>query len=340
VLDISKKKEHISSRGLIVIGIVALIILVVGIILYYTGLNEVFYSESGQTFFKIITYLGEPVVFIIIAAILFLAYDKTYAKNLALSLLITHYLNQIFKSIIKDSRPDPNNDVNEDYDLIEPSYGFPSGHAQTAVGFWGYIAYEFKDKYKYKRIQIVPCVISVIIFLVAISRIIIGVHDLQDIIGGLLLGIGFLLLFIFLEPPLSRQFNKLNFIVKIIITVIVSVALFLIGTFLFPDAGLGLVDSEPNLFKDKGAFAVVGGVLLGFGVGYILEQEYIKYDPSQLSTKKKLLNIVIGIVLLLIVFIPFEYLIEIDSVYFRFFRYALPLFVLTFVVPLICKKIN
>ncbi|MFW9865646.1 MAG: phosphatase PAP2 family protein [Candidatus Thorarchaeota archaeon] len=339
MIVISEKKERLSSRGLMVIGIVALVILVVGIILFYTGLNEAFYSDSGQTVFKIISYLGEPVVFIIISSILFLAYDKTYAKNLALSLLITHYMNQIFKSIFKDPRPAPNEHQPDEF--IETSYGFPSGHAQTAVGFWGYIGYEFKDKYKYKRIQIVPCVISVIIFLVAISRIIIGVHDLQDMIGGLLLGIGFLLLFIFLEPPLSRQFNKLNFIVKIIITVIVSVALFLFGTFLFPDAGLGLVGSD-NLYKDSGAFAVVGGVLLGFGVGYILEQEYIKYDPSQLSTKKKIINIIIGIILLLVIFVPFEFLIAdiIDSVYFRFFRFALPLFVLVFVVPLICKKIN
>jgi membrane-associated phospholipid phosphatase len=336
VLDISEKKEGLSSRGLMVIGIVALVILVVGIILYFTG-NEAFYSESGQTFFKIITYLGEPVVFIIITAIFFLAYNKTYAKNLGLSLLLTHYMNQIFKSIFKDLRPGPNEPLPGDF--IEPSYGFPSGHAQTAVGFWGYIGFEFKDKYVYKRIQIVPCIVSVIIFFVAISRIIIGVHDVQDMIGGLLLGIGFLLLFIYVEPPLSRQFNKLNFIVKLIITIIVSVVLFLIGTFLFPDAGLGLVGTD-NLYKDKGAFAVVGGVLLGFGVGYLLEQEYIKYDPSQVSAKKKILNIVIGIVLMLIVFVPFEYLIEIDSVYFRFFRYALPLFILTFVVPLICKKIN
>ncbi|MFX1480655.1 MAG: phosphatase PAP2 family protein, partial [Promethearchaeota archaeon] len=195
MLNTSEKKERLSSRGLMVIGIVALVILVVGIILFYTGLNEAFYSESVQPFFKIITYLGEPVVFIIIAAILFLAYDKSYAKNLALSLLITHYMNQIFKSLIKDPRPAPNEP--QPGKFVETSYGFPSDHAQTAVGFWGYIAYEFKDKYKYKRIQIVPCVISVIIFLVAISRIIIGVHDLQDMIGGLLLGIGFLLLFIY-----------------------------------------------------------------------------------------------------------------------------------------------
>ena len=133
--------------------------------------------------------------------------------------------------------------------------------------------------------------------------------------------------------------NRLNFITKIIVTIVVSVGLFLIGTLLFPEAGLGLVDPHP-LYKDKGAFAVVGGVLLGFGVGYLLEQEYIKYDPSQVSTKNKVINVIIGIIILLVVFVPFEYLIEINSVYFRFFRYALPTFILAYAVPLICTKIN
>ncbi len=46
------------------------------------------------------------------------------------------------------------------------------------------------------------------------------------------------------------------------------------------------------------------------------------------------------LVILLVVFVPFEYIITIDSVYFRFARYALATFVLGYVVPLICKKIN
>ncbi|MFX1454940.1 MAG: phosphatase PAP2 family protein [Promethearchaeota archaeon] len=331
----SEKREYLSKRGLMIIGIISLLILIVGIILYYSNLNEAFYSANGQTFFKIITYLGEPVVFIMVTAIIFLAYDKVYAKNLALSLLFSHYMNQIIKSAFKDARPSTNEPSPGEY--TEESYGFPSGHSQNAVSFWGYISYEFKDKYKYQRIQIVPLLLSVVIFLIAISRIIIGVHDLQDIIGGLLLGTGFVLLFIYLEPILSTQFNKLNFVAKIIITIIVSVVIFLIGTIIFPDAGSGL---NPQLYGDEGAFAVVGGVLLGFGVGYLLEQKYVKYKPSQTATKNKIINIMIGIILLLIVFVPFEYLITIDSVYFRFFRYALPTFVLTYAVPLISTKIN
>ena len=337
---LSENKENISQKGLMVIGIVSLAILIVGIIMYYVNLNEAFYvsTSSVQSIFKAITYLGEPVVFIIIIAILFLAYNKTYAKSLAYSLLFSYYLNGVFKELFQDPRP-LTNVPGSDHGFVEPDYGFPSGHAQTAVSFWGHVGYEFKDKYEYKNIQIVPILMSILIFLIAISRIIIGVHDLQDIIGGLLLGIGFLLLFIYIEPYLTEQFNKLNFLTKIIVTASIGIFLFILGTLLFPSAGLGLV--TPSLYyKDDGVFAQVGGSILGFSVGYLLEQEYIKYDPTHLSTKKKLINLAIGIIILLVIFVPLEYLIKVDSVFYRFFRYALPTFVLAYVVPLICTKID
>ncbi|GAG60249.1 unnamed protein product, partial [marine sediment metagenome] len=171
----SEKKELLSKKGLMVIGIVSLATLIIGIILYYTNLNEAFYSTgSVQSIFKVITYLGEPVVFIIIIAMLFLSYNKTYAKTVAFSLLYSYYLNGVFKELFQDPRPTATNEPGPDHGFIEPDYGFPSGHAQTAVSFWGHVGYEFKDKYEYKNIQIVPIFMSILIFLIAISRIIIG----------------------------------------------------------------------------------------------------------------------------------------------------------------------
>lgn len=343
----SEEREFLSKRGLIIIGIVSLIILLVGIILYYSGLNEEFYSESGQTFFKIVTYLGEPIVFLVIILILYLSYNKTVAKNLLLSLLISYYINQWVKDIFQDERPDTNIDLSEDYNLIETSYGFPSGHTQNATAFWGYLGYSFKDNYTLKQVPIIPVVISCLIFLVAISRIVIGVHDLQDIIGGLLIGIGVLLAFIYLEPICSKQFNRLNVVTKIILVIIIAICVFLVPTLLFPEAGFGAVayvtpqpSPLPPPYADGGAFGLVGGVILGFGVGYALEQEYVKYDSSSLTNKKKLMNILLGLVISLIIFIPLEYLLEINSTFYRFFRYALLAFIISYIIPLICVKIN
>ncbi|MCK4370785.1 MAG: phosphatase PAP2 family protein [Candidatus Lokiarchaeota archaeon] len=339
----SEKNEFLSKKVLMIIGITWLTILLIGLILYFAGLNEAFYSDNStvQTVFNVITYLGDPIVLIIVVAILYLAYNKKFAKNLTLSLLISYYTMEMVKEIIQDPRPAENIDPAEDYGVIEPNYGFPSGHAQNSAVFWGYIGNNFKNKYKYNDIPIIPVILSGLIFLVAISRTIIGVHDLQDMIGGLLIGIGMLLLYIYLEPILTEKFNKLSFIAKIIITVVVSVALFLVGTFIFPMAGLGLaISPTPAPYSDGGAFGLVGGVLLGFGVGYLLENEYVKYDPSQLSNKKKVLNVIIGLVIVLAIFILLDYLLEINSVFYRFSRYAILAFVLAYVIPLICTKIN
>ncbi len=339
----SEKKIILSKKALMIIGITWLAILVVGLISLIPEVNLAFYSSSStvRAIFKAITYLGDPIVFIIIVAIIYLAYNKKIAKNLTLSLLFSYYLNGIIKEIFQDGRPPGNTDLTEELGVIESSYGFPSGHTQNGTSFWGYISYEFKDLKKYKEIPIIPIVFSVIVFLVAISRIIIGVHDLQDIVGALLIGICFLLAFIYLEPIFTKQFNKLNLITKLVITVIVSLGLFLIGTFLWPRAYVQLATQNfPPDYSDNGAFGLVGGVLLGFGVGYILEQEFVNYDPSQLTNKQKVLNVIIGLVIALVIFIPLEYLLEIDSAFYRFGRYAILSFVVAYVVPLICTKIN
>ena len=335
----SEKEKYLSLNGVIIVEAIALIIFIVGIILYALGFNEEFFSERAYYLFGAITYLGEAITFVIITAILYISYDKKLAKRTILPLLFSYYLNDMLKEIFKDTRPDTNIDPDEDYGFIEPSYGFPSGHAQNATCYWGYMANEFKDKPKPMVIPIVPVILSVVIFLVAISRMGYGVHDLQDVIGGLLIGIGFLLLFIYLEPIFTVQFNKLSFQIKLILTISIAILLFAIPTILSPSAGLGLVD-DPPLYPDSGAYAQVGGVLLGFGVGYLLENEYVKYEPKELSNKQKLLNLVLGLVILLALFIPLEYLLEINSVFYRFGRYALLAFVLTYVLPLIFVRIN
>jgi hypothetical protein len=257
------------------------------------------------------------------------------------SLLITLYFNEILKNIFKDPRPstniDPENITPENpAGLIETSYGFPSGHTQTAVGSWGYVAYHFKDK---PKPFVIPIIMSIIVFLVGISRMIIGVHDLQDVVGGFTFGFGALLLFIYLEPMVSEQFNKLSLIAKMVVCVVFSLGLFLVGILLFPTSGTDLLPN-PTTFSDTGNFAIVGGVILGFGIGYILEQEKIKYEPSKLTTKQKIIALIIGLVLIFVVYFALEAPKGLfDSVIYRYLRYALVSFILIYFLPYIYKKI-
>jgi membrane-associated phospholipid phosphatase len=331
------EEEILSKKALITIGIISVLVMIIGMILLGLGYNEAFYLNYTliQAIFKAITYLGEAIVLILIIAIFYIAYDKRFAKNLAFSLLISAYINEFVKDIFQDPRPSTNADPEAEYGLVETSYGFPSGHTQTAVAVWGYLGYEFKNK---PRPLVIPILVSALIFLIAISRIIIGVHDLQDIIGGYAIGICLLFAFIYLEPIVAPKINKLNLIIKILLAIVISISLFAIGTLLFPTAGLGLIDNPP-LYADEGGFAQVGGAMLGLSVGYLLENEYVKYNPSELNKKQKIINLIIGIIILLVVYLGLDLIIS-GNVFLRFVRYAIISFILIFLVPIIFKKIN
>ena len=142
----SEKNEFLSKKTLMIIGITCIAILIVGLISLIPEVNEAFASDSSviRAIFNAITYLGDPVVFIVIVAILYIAYNKKFAKNLTLSLIFSYYLNGIFKEIMQDPRPATNTDLTEDLGVIESSYGFPSGHSQNAVAFWGILLMNLK----------------------------------------------------------------------------------------------------------------------------------------------------------------------------------------------------
>ena len=333
--------DILTKKGIIAIIVIFIAVLTLGLILMGQGYNESFYSRSStvQGIFTAVTYLGEPAVFILLIGIFYITYDKRFAKNLALSLMVATYMNSLLKDIFQDPRPTSNFDADNisaenPEGLSRTSYGFPSGHNQTAVSAWGYIAYHFR-----KRIWVV-LLMSVIIFLVGLSRLVIGAHDLQDVIGGILIGLALLTLFIFLEPPAAKRFNSFSLQFQLILVVIASVMLFFLGTLLFPATGLGLLPDPPS-YTDEGSYALVGGVILGLGVGYILENRYVNYEPRELDNQKKILNLVVGLVIAFAIFFGMEGIKGVlDSVFYRYVRYAVVSFVLVFLIPLILVKIN
>lgn len=334
-----KTNEILSKKSLIIIEIAWFLIFAIGLILalYF---NEAFYSSSSavRAVFKIITYLGEDIILIVMVAIFYIIYDKKFAKNLAFSLMASHYLNGIIKDTIKDPRPATNIDPTAEHGFTETTYGFPSGHSQNAVATWGYLAYELKGQSKLK--PFLPSLIcSIVIFLIVVSRIIIGVHDMNDIVGGILIGIVFLVAFIYFVPIITEKIKPLSLLLKISLSIVVSIVLLLVGIFLFPYMGYGNFVTSAIPYDDVGPYAQVSGAILGLSIGYLLEEEYVKYDPSAIDNKQKLINLVIGMVILLVVFYLLEFILKINVIT-RFIRFALVAFILTFVVPLLFTKIN
>ena len=109
-------------------------------------------------------------------------------KNIKLFLIIaTSSLSNLFiieplKLLFKEPRP-----LNSL--IIENSFSFPSGHAYSAVTFYGLLTYLLYKKYKHKYILILG---TILIILISYSRLYLGVHYLHDIIAGLIFGLVFL----------------------------------------------------------------------------------------------------------------------------------------------------
>ena len=315
---LSNENETLSTKTIIFILLVTIIIIVVGGILLLLGLNmtfcEFFYdNEVMYVIFRAISYLGEDVFLILILAVLFFAYNKQFAKNLTFALLGSYYSNAILKDIFQDPRPWTRREAT--------GFGFPSGHSQNAVATWGYMAYHAHQK----KNKVLPWIFLIIAYLIALSRIIIGVHDLEDVYGGLLYGIAFLVLFIYLEPIISEKINTLKLNLKLILAIVIPIILYITAFGIFPNTELD--------------YGLCCGALMGISVGYLIENEYIKYEPTELINKQRIVNLIIGLVITIAIYLVLS-LLSVDLLIYRFIKYLILSFSVVTLIPWILKRVN
>ena len=97
------------------------------------------------------------------------------------SVFFTAIINSLLKDIFQDPRPDFSLNI-DPWLQTEASFGFPSGHTQIAVVIWLYIALVAKN-------SIVRTVSILFLLGVPLSRIYLGVHDVGDVLGGMIFGL-------------------------------------------------------------------------------------------------------------------------------------------------------
>ncbi len=142
-------------------------------------------SPELTVLFNGFTWLGYTTFFLIFLPIGYWLWDKQMFTRLAVLIIITGILNAIVKDLFHDPRPplqfalDPR---------VGESYGFPSGHAQIAVAMWLWLAYEMKRSWAW-------IAASIIAIGVCLSRLYLGVHDVEDVLGGALLAIATLVVY-------------------------------------------------------------------------------------------------------------------------------------------------
>lgn len=168
-------------------------------------LVEGFVDSSLYTIAFLITNLGSRqflIPFVIVAAIVLGGLYRHWLPPVMFvgGTLFSYLLNGIVKDIIQRERPTV---------LIEANAvgnSFPSGHAMISMVCYGLLAYFLSRKMKSRKISlIIQIFFSFIIFIIGISRFIINVHYLTDVLAGFVIGFIFLICFIYLYERLQKK---------------------------------------------------------------------------------------------------------------------------------------
>ena len=124
------------------------------------------------------SWLGYTTFIIFFIAIGYWTWNKSLFYRLLVLVAINALVNAYIKDLVQDPRPPL--DLRLD-DLVGTSYGLPSAHAQMAVVMWLWLAWEVRRL----SVWVLCCTIALGVVL---SRMYLGVHDLEDVLVGAALG--------------------------------------------------------------------------------------------------------------------------------------------------------
>lgn len=169
-------------------------------------------NPSLSLLFRFLTSLGNASTVVILTCFVvgYFYYHKNYFHSswFAITVIIpTVIINPLLKQIIHRPRPE------EIYHLVSAtSYSFPSGHSLGSVVVYGALAFLLMEHFpKEKKYSLgIWIFVGAFSFLIAMSRVYVGVHYLFDTIAGPSLG-GFLLyqfIHLFYNNSIARKFKE------------------------------------------------------------------------------------------------------------------------------------
>jgi len=146
--------------------------------------------EYLTSLFRFFSELGNVEGYLVIIALLFTVVNKRLGIYASIVSLCTIVLNHLLKISIKNPRPFVvSNEYAEAWGVSEhraveliTEFSTPSGHAMTAAAFFGFLFLRINNK-----LVRLACVITILG--IAAARPYLGVHFVEDVIFGCLLGL-------------------------------------------------------------------------------------------------------------------------------------------------------
>ena len=259
------------------------------------GLQQ--FSPAMDIFFKALTFLGDEAFFLASLPFVYWCLCKRTGSRLSVLFLVSAYINMAAKHLADMPRPFEYSPAVQAL-VAASGGGFPSGHTQGAVVFWGYLAYIYKNK-------LFRALCGCLLLAIPLSRVYLGVHFPIDIAGGYLIGALLLFAFIRLEPGFSAWRRRAGF----------KGMLMAAG---FLPALLALL-----VYGDKTAVAAMGA-LAGMGTGFLLENRYVAFAPPA-KRRFKIAAFALGMGVFALVYVGLKIMFAelAPGALFRFIRYGL-----------------
>lgn len=193
-----KKYFNKNKKEIIIIGLSSLLFIILSLlvvtdkttkfdILIHSYILNIRTTSLTKVLTIITNLAGASFLLALTVILLIFMKNKKIPLYMFFNLTIAFFINEIAKSICLRSRPIGIN-------LIEETgLSFPSGHSMVGLSFYGFIIYLLVKKMKNKKLRnILIILLSLLIITIGFSRIYLGVHYFTDIIGGFLLAIIYL----------------------------------------------------------------------------------------------------------------------------------------------------
>lgn len=263
----------------------------------------------------VITATGSETFYMVALPVLYWCWDRRKTLYVGAVFLTAMSVNDVLKNIFNHPRPDPANllpGIRELASRYMPAGpGFPSGHAQGSVSFWGTIAL-------LAGTATTRIICLAMILLVSYSRLYLGVHFLGDVIGGFILGILCLIVIIPAATISEKHYHSINPVFLTVVLIVLPIIIY---------AALPGIHISNNM-----------GAISGFLIGALLGEERIRFNPRN-RLPYQAAKVVIGIAVVAAIRFGLKAVLP-DTQGADFFRYWCVGFWCSFGAPFIFGKFS
>lgn len=238
----------------------------------------------------VITFLGDEEFYLLLLPVTYWALSRRIGLRLGAMLLLSASINGLLKLTFATPRPSflrP-----ELAAVTETSFGLPSGHAQNATAVWGVLV---------ASLRAWPARVALLLLIAGIawSRIHLGVHFLEDLVVGVVVGLVLLGLYLWLEPRAIRWWHRVGTLERVLGALVaglvwIAPATLLAGRLIgvsFPWPGV----EDPTELTGAGGVVTAAATLSGFGIGLAVLQVRGGFDHRG-PVGRRVLRVLVGLV--------------------------------------------